>query len=294
MMDSPKWTDVAIVVLTGGIVFLAFMQWREMNNSGTQTDKIIAADERLAKANERFAKSMEDTVTNSQTALDKTLGEMKKQSAAMQDAAHAAKTQAKTSIASADAAKIAADTAASQLELAERPWVDASITLDGPFEFNANGANIHLKLALRNSGHSPAQYIYISYLALIGPKGINAEDYREQVCNEATRMTATMSWLGITLFPAVTLEQREGIGIGKEEINSGKASKDVILYPSVVACIAYRPTFNRTSIYHTAYIVDLVKIDSANRSSFFFKIGEDVDPSHLLLRVHPLGAIFAD
>ena len=50
--DSPKWTDKAIVLLTGGIVFLAFMQWWEMHDAGTQTDKIIAADERIAKAME--------------------------------------------------------------------------------------------------------------------------------------------------------------------------------------------------------------------------------------------------
>lgn len=63
LKDRPKWTDVAIVLLTAGIVFLATMQWREMINAGVQTDKIIAADERLANA-------MEDSVTNAQAAFD--------------------------------------------------------------------------------------------------------------------------------------------------------------------------------------------------------------------------------
>jgi hypothetical protein len=65
LKDRPKWTDVAIVLLTGGIVFLAFMQWREMSNAGVQTDKIIAADERIAKA-------MESSLGKAQQAFDAT------------------------------------------------------------------------------------------------------------------------------------------------------------------------------------------------------------------------------
>jgi hypothetical protein len=61
--DDPKWTDKAIVLLTAGIVLLAFMQWWEMHDSGTQTDKIIAADERIAKA-------MENSVTQAQSTFD--------------------------------------------------------------------------------------------------------------------------------------------------------------------------------------------------------------------------------
>jgi hypothetical protein len=69
LKDRPKWTDVAIVILTGGIVFLAFMQWREMSEAGTQTGKIIEADERLAAANERFATAMENSVKEAEKSL---------------------------------------------------------------------------------------------------------------------------------------------------------------------------------------------------------------------------------
>src|SRR5579883_2259499 len=50
--EPAKWTDKAIVVLTAGIVFLAFMQLLEMHEGGKQTDRIIAADERIAAAME--------------------------------------------------------------------------------------------------------------------------------------------------------------------------------------------------------------------------------------------------
>jgi hypothetical protein len=63
--EKARVTDIAIVVLTGGIVALAFMQWLEMHNGGKQTDRIIVADERLAGA-------METTVKQSSKAFEAT------------------------------------------------------------------------------------------------------------------------------------------------------------------------------------------------------------------------------
>ena len=42
-MDKPKWTDVAIVILTVGIVFLAIMQWWEMHSGGVDTHDLAVA-----------------------------------------------------------------------------------------------------------------------------------------------------------------------------------------------------------------------------------------------------------
>ncbi len=61
--EHARWTDKAIVLLTFGIVFLAFMQWREMHESGAQTDRIISADERIAAA-------MENSVSQAKSSFD--------------------------------------------------------------------------------------------------------------------------------------------------------------------------------------------------------------------------------
>jgi hypothetical protein len=47
-----------------------------------------------------------------------------------------------------------------------------------------------------------------------------------------------------------------------------------------VVCIAYRPAFDNTSLYHTAYVIDLVK---NNPNSMAFKIGENVGREKLRL-----------
>jgi hypothetical protein len=39
--EKPKWTDVAIVILTAGIVFFAFVQWREMVGAGCKQTNLL-------------------------------------------------------------------------------------------------------------------------------------------------------------------------------------------------------------------------------------------------------------
>jgi hypothetical protein len=85
MGEPAKWTDKAVVILTGGILIAAALQTyifhrqrTEMTEGGKQTDKIIGADQRLADANERFAGAMEQTVKDNKIALDKTVQENKR------------------------------------------------------------------------------------------------------------------------------------------------------------------------------------------------------------------------
>ncbi|PYT48176.1 MAG: hypothetical protein DMG44_15855 [Acidobacteria bacterium] len=61
--DEANLADYLIVLLTAVIALWAGMTWWEMHDAGKQTDKIIAADERLATA-------MENSVAQAKTALD--------------------------------------------------------------------------------------------------------------------------------------------------------------------------------------------------------------------------------
>ena len=57
-----RWTRAMFVVTTATALFIGF-QWREMHDAGEQTERIIKADERLAKG-------MEDSVTQAKRGLD--------------------------------------------------------------------------------------------------------------------------------------------------------------------------------------------------------------------------------
>jgi hypothetical protein len=66
--EETKWTDKTIAVFTVVIAGAAILQWCEMRDAGRQTDRIIAADERLATA-------MEKSVAAAGKALDATIAE---------------------------------------------------------------------------------------------------------------------------------------------------------------------------------------------------------------------------
>jgi len=60
--------DYLIVLLTAVIAFWAGMTWWEMHGAGAQTDKIIAADERMATAMETTVNNAIETSRNDQRA----------------------------------------------------------------------------------------------------------------------------------------------------------------------------------------------------------------------------------
>src|SRR5216683_2612083 len=59
-----RWTRAMFFVTTATALFIAF-QWKEMHDAGTQTDRIIAADERIATAMESSVRKSEEILTAS-------------------------------------------------------------------------------------------------------------------------------------------------------------------------------------------------------------------------------------
>lgn len=72
--NSVKWTDICIVILTVGIVVAAMMQWGEMHDAGTQTDKMISAAQKiesdLEAANAQNLEALRKTLSQSQAATN--------------------------------------------------------------------------------------------------------------------------------------------------------------------------------------------------------------------------------
>ncbi len=98
---------------------------------------------------------------------------------------------------------------AKELELSERPWVDAEISLNGPFTFDPNGANIPLKIVLQNSGRSPALKTAVDVEPILGFMGNPVDFYRKQACQQA----AALGSFGESLFPGRNSEYDINAGI---------------------------------------------------------------------------------
>lgn len=145
--DRVKWTDIAIVILTAGIVLAAIIQtiifnkqWNEMHSAGEQTDKLIGAANKiqsaLITANSQNLEAVKKTLEQNQTALKRTLGQSKQ-------AMDASNKQSRDSLnASIESAR-----------LDQRPW----ITFDG-FEMSEEptlNKEVTVTLKVINTGKTP-------------------------------------------------------------------------------------------------------------------------------------------
>lgn len=201
---------------------------------------------------------------------------------------------------SADTAQEVAHIASNQLELSERPWVNASIYLDGPLSFNQNGALLPLKWTLTNTGNSPALYTSVEALVFIDRAGANTNADRMRTCDAATMTIAKFPNDGVALFPKTVFIGGEKIGIGKEDIRKGADQygggnyRNFIVNPAVIVCVAYKAQFAKARTYHTAYSFQLFKMDSLNRPGIFFNVGQNIDERHLRLQLVAFGGIAAD
>lgn len=86
----------------------------------------------------------------------------------------------------AKAAESAATTARQQLEMSERPWVDADIKIAGPLTFNINGGSLPLMITFRNSGNSPAFGTSVVPQIVIKLGGPDVILTRNQICDQVS------------------------------------------------------------------------------------------------------------
>lgn len=195
---------------------------------------------------------------------------------------------------SADAATSAANTAASQLELSERPWVDAEIEKVGPLTWNVNGASLPLKFIVKNSGSSPALQVFVNPAITIRLGGRDVEGLRDQLCAQASQMKNGF----FSIFPNRTIPMEIDMGISREQIKTaiGKSPtfKGAFVSPVVVACIGYRPSFSASSFYSTSYTLDVLRIDDRTGQPLatFFP-DETVSQDHLSLRLSLINPVQA-
>lgn len=182
-----SWTDMAIVFLTFGIVLMAYLQIRVMQESGKQTDKLIKA----ANINAYSAKkSAEAAMSFAATASEINNG--------ISHAVDKLNLQAKSMEKSAGAAVQTAQSTKNQLEKGERPWVGVSGQLQviGPIHADASKVNFYYNLT--NVGKSVALGVSSAIWVDGGIPGFNLmhSDHCERMAS-ATRQSIALwrQWL---------------------------------------------------------------------------------------------------
>ena len=220
---------------------------------------------------------------------------------ANRDSADAAKVAA-------NAAKSAAETSAKQLEMAERPWMSANFVITSPLKFGGEGGRVTVSLLLKNSGHSPAmQGTY--ELKFIVPFLEHPDSFkeREEVCKRVEGGSALPHnrRFNATWFPGDQTPIDISLPITRSDIQNSLVDIPRSLFPDtplnfpkptiwpvLIGCIAYRPTFANTT-YSTGYVLDLLHVDPASGSILFLEPTGDIPAGALRFRLHFATGIYA-
>lgn len=147
--ESPKWTDIAIVFLTLGLVLVGYWQYKDMEAAGAQTDKLIQAANIQACAATKNAEAA--------TSFAESTSELKEQvKTAVHDSEQAAIQSSAVSKTAARNAERSIQATQDAMRLDQRAWVDGTVT-ETPQGF---------VIRFRNTGKTPAikvsppQYVF--------------------------------------------------------------------------------------------------------------------------------------
>ena len=167
----------------------------------------------------------------------------------------------------------AAVTAAKQLEMSERPWLDVrDLKIVGPLTIKEEGARLSLQFVPRNSGHSPA--ILVNPEVKLLPRYMLFPDPRQQrkdVCDAtvASSQLPHNRYFLETWLPGDLPSRQFSILASKDDIEKAMQARFKWNPPApqhfeliIVICVAYRAAFTITQ-YHTAYVLDVERTVSS-------------------------------
>jgi hypothetical protein len=181
---------------------------------------------------------------------EETLGAIKRQADIMERQTTATETAAQ-------AAAIAAQTAAKQLELAHRPWVAGEIQAVTPLVFDADGMHLTLRLMLRNVGNSPAIKTVVTSNIASGWDESEIMPYMQSV-SDKLKDGFLVETMGFTVFPGdKEIWSEMKIELTPEAVaNSLDPQSHEFIMAAVLVVVDYQ--FSFTSGHHqTRYIFDL-------------------------------------
>jgi hypothetical protein len=182
------------------------------------------------------------------------------------------RTATKAASESARAAESAATTAATQLELNERPWVTVAITFEEPphahsagpsLTFNSDGtASLNAFVVVKNIGHSIAKDISIRpqmYPPRFDRILTEPTEKQKAWCDKVRAENPAEGFLP-SVFPGEEVTENFTFGMNREDIEAVKGSemfaKMLAIIPIVYGCATYRSNMSK-DIYQTPFLYQM-------------------------------------
>jgi hypothetical protein len=193
----------------------------------------------------------------------------------------------------AEAAKSAAETAASQLELTDRPWVTIDASITAPLTYDGKTVQIAFSFIPKNIGHSPAQNVSIVPKLIPAFMGDDVREEQKRVCDGAAQINN--GFPAYVLFPEEPYSQPIGLDLPIETINLhwGKLPPGMeapgIIPIAIIGCVDY--TYTTSPKHHqTGFAFDVLTKDGRLPQ----KSLTPLPPNSLILRQHPFAGHFAN
>ena len=147
-----------------------------------------------------------------------------------------------------------------QLEASIRPWIAVDFEIIGPITFDANGVVIPFATRLRNVGHSPAIYVYVSPKIVNRQSGVSDKE-RQGLCT-------SIPW-GETIFAGDSGMGKFEIAGTEVEMNNSKSfigfrANELLLH--VIGCVQYSMAGRDKEFYSTTFGYDVWAIDDSGGS----------------------------
>ena len=185
--------------------------------------------------------------------MNKTYGEIQKQTTSAEI--------------SANAARKSADIAEDTMVATERPWLNVRLRPGSDLQFDEHGGLIIIDFIIKNVGHSPAFNIYpFGQILILSRQGtdLGAEQTKvfavgQNVFNNKRNLKD--SSLGYVLFPTDEFSLSWPVTFSRKDIEEGyRMTKSKIIAPILFGCVFYRFAFDQ-SVHKTGFIVNINRLD---------------------------------
>jgi len=197
---------------------------------------------------------------------------------------------------SADAAKSAAETAARQLEMADRPWIKDVVRSNADFMFNNGAFSWAVTIRAENVGHSVATAIFpeTKLIAVHGADFIDAPRHQaKELCDRVSdrfeRVKNDPSVWGIAIFPGDYTDLPSSPILWPPQIKDatfdGGTKVGTSVIPMLIGCVEYHYATSEKP-HKTWFVYTLAHSDDPTLplpTRVFFSIGKTVPNANMVL-----------
>lgn len=228
--EGPKWTDIAIVFLTVGLVIAALLQWCSMRGQEAQLRRSIIDARR---ASNRQSRQTQSSIEQSSKA--------------------------------ADAATEANKLSHTSLIASERPWVSIVVTPCTNLEWQDGDISFSVNFALRNTGKTPATFAFVHPQLLMVLDDQCVAEKQAKIVEMATAPASMILGQGLPLFPRGVANQKAIFSVSKEIIAEGfnrmkavSETEPTSVPLCLFGCVVYKAPID-DSIHKTAFCLDIME-----------------------------------